>query len=189
VKAALETNGVEIVGIETFKTGDTDFSAQLTNIMKLEIDALFISGLSPEITEVITQGRAIGIPDTIHFIVPDLSISEVQKAGAAAESAITFIGWDSRADTPGNQAFIQHYRAKYGMAPDAWAAQSYATLYILANAIKNAGSTDAAAIRDALAQTMNFPTVLGNFSFDPNGEAMYDATVLMVKDGELQLFE
>ena len=52
-----------------------------------------------------------------------------------------------------------------------------------------AGSADAAAIRDALAQTMDFPTILGNFSFDPNGEAVYDPIVLMVKGGELQLFE
>ena len=157
--------------------------------MKLEIDALFISGLAVEITEVIIQGRALGIPDTVHFIVPDLSINEVQKAGGAAEGAITFIGWDGMSNTPGNQKFVQNYQAKYGMEPDAWAAQSYATLYILANAIANAQSTDPAAIRDALAQTMDFPTILGNFSFDPNGEAMYDPIVLSVKDGELQPFE
>ena len=46
-----------------------------------------------------------------------------------------------------------------------------------------------AAIRDALAQTMDFPTILGNFSFDPDGEAVYDPIVFIVKDGELQLFE
>ena len=189
VKAALEANGVETVGIETFQTGDTDFSAQLTNIMGLEIDALFISGLAAEITGVIAQGRELGIPDTVHFIVPDLSISEVQAAGAAAEGAITFIGWDGMSNTPGNQAFVQHYQAKYGMAPDAWAAQSYATLYILAEAMKNARSTESAAIRDALAQTMNLPTILGDFSFDPNGEAVYDPIVLIVKDGTLQSFE
>ena len=189
VKAALETNGVEAVGIETFGTGDTDFSAQLTNIMELEIDALFISGLAAEITEVIIQGRALGIPDTVQFIVPDLSINEVQNAGGAAEGAITFIGWDGMSNTPGNQNFVQNYQAKYGIEPDAWAAQSYATLHILAAAMAKAQSTDSAAIRDALAQTMDFPTILGNFSFDPNGEAVYDPIVLMVKDGELQLFE
>ena len=189
VKAALETNGVEIVDIETFGTGDTDFSAQLTNIMELEIDALFVSGLAVEITEVVIQGRALGIPDTVHFIVPELDINEIQNAGDAAEGVITFLGWNGMSNTPGNQAFIQNYQAKYGMEPDTWAAQSYATLYILANAIANAQSTDPAAIRDALAQTMDFPTILGNFSFDPNGEAMYDPSVFIVTDGQLQPFE
>jgi ABC-type branched-subunit amino acid transport system substrate-binding protein len=50
-------------------------------------------------------------------------------------------------------------------------------------------ANDSTAIRDALAQTMDFPTILGNFSFDPNGEAMYDPIVLIVKDGALQAFE
>ena len=63
-------------------------------------------------------------------------------AGAAEEGAITFGGWFDMADTPGNQAFIQSYQAKYGIEPERWAAEAYATLYILANAIKNAQSTD-----------------------------------------------
>lgn len=92
-------------------------------------------------------------------------------------------------DTPGNQTFIQNYRAKYGHEPELWAAQSYTTLYILYEAIKNAQSADAAAIRNALAQTMDFSTILGSFSFDPDGEAVYDPIVLIAKDTELQIFE
>ena len=86
----------------------------------------------------------------------------------AAEGAIAFSGWAPLSNVPGNQAFVENYRAKYGIDKvEPWAAQSYATLYILANAIKNAQSVDSAAIRDALAQTMDFPTILGNFSLTP----------------------
>ncbi|MCE2502485.1 MAG: ABC transporter substrate-binding protein [Chlorobi bacterium] len=186
---ALKENGVEILTVETFQTGDTDFSEQLTKIMDMEPDALFISALGPEVRQILIQGREIGIPESVHFIVPELSRDEVQKAGDAAEGAISFSGWSSMSDTPGNQAFIQNYRAKYGIEAELWAAQSYATLYILADAIGKAQSTESTAIRDALAQTMDFPTILGDFSFDSNGEAMYDPVVLIVKDGELQLFE
>ena len=186
---ALVASGVEILTAETFQTGDTDFSTQLTNIMGMEPDALFVSALSLEMVQIIVQAREIGIPASVRFIVPDLTRDEVQKAGAAAEGAITFTNWASTSDTPGNQAFVQNYRAKHGIEPEPWAAQSYATLYILANAIANAQSADAAAIRDALAQTMDFPTILGDFSFDPNGEAMYDPIVLVAKDGELQTLE
>ena len=189
IAKALEAGGVEILTQETFQTGDTDFSTQLTNIMDMAPDALFIAALSQEMTEIIIQGRAVGIPDAVHFIVPDLTRDEVQKVGAAAEGAIAFRNWSRTSNIPGNQAFVQNYRAKYGIEPELWAAQSYATLYILANAIAHAQSTDSAAIRDALAQTMDFPTILGDFSFDPNGEAMYDPIVLMVKDGEFQAFE
>ena len=189
IAKALAAGSVEILTAETFQTGDTDFSTQLTSIMDMAPDALFISALAPEMVQIIVQAREIGIPNSVHLIAPDLTRDEVQKAGAAADGAITFTNWSSTSDAPGNQAFVQNYRAKYGIEPEPWAAQSYATLYILANAIANAQSADAAAIRDALAQTMDFPTILGNFSFDPNGEAMYDPIVLVAKDGELHALE
>ena len=187
--SALEANGVDVLTVETFQTGDTDFSTQLTNIMAMEPDALFISALAQEMTEIIVQGRDVGIPDSVHFIVPDLTRDDVQKAGDAAEGVLTFTSWSNMSGAPGNQTFVENYRAAYGIEPQPWAAQSYATLYILAEAIANAQSTDSTAIRDALAQIKDFPTILGNFSFDPNGEALYNAVVLIAKDGELQVFE
>ena len=189
IQKALLANGVEILTVETFETGDTDFSEQLAVIWEMDPDVLFISALAEEIIEIIIDGRAMGIPDSVEFIVPELSQDEVEKSGAAAEGVITFLSWSALSDTPGNQDFVVNYRLKYGIEPEPWAAQSYATLHILANAIATAGSTDATAIRDALAATKDFPTVLGNFSFDPNGEAMYDPVVLIVIDSELRIFE
>ena len=189
IEKALAANEVEILTTETFATGDTDFSTQLTNIMAMEPDALFISALALEMPQIMAQAREIGIPNTVHFILSELTSKEIQEAGAAAEGAITFLPWSNLSNTPGNQAFVEKYQTKYGIEPEPWAAQSYATLYILANAIKNAQSIDSLGIRDALAQTMGFPTILGNFSFDPNGEAMYTPVILTVKDGQLQTFE
>ena len=189
LSAALADLGVEVVGIHTFQTGDTDFSTQLTAIMGSDAEALMISALAGEMVLIMSQGREIGIPASVRYILPDLTANEVTDLGDAAEGAITVTSWFSESDTPGNQAFVQNYQAKFGMEADPWAAQSYATLYILADAIAKAGSTDSTAIRDALAQTMNFDTVLGQFSFDANGEANYDPIVLTVKDGQLTLFE
>ncbi len=187
---ALEAGSVEILTQETFQTGDTDFKTQLTSIMDMTPDAVFVASLSGEMVQIIAQAREVGI--SVPLIVPDLTIKEIQAAGDAAEGAITISGWSAGSDSPESQAFVQSYQAKYGSEPLPWAAQAYATLHILANAIMNAGSTDAAAIRDALAQTMDFDTILGKFSFDANGEAMYDRVrervVHIVKDGQLQPF-
>ena len=161
LKKALEANGVEILTMETFQTGDTDFSRQLTNIIAAKPDALFISALSQEIAQIIAHTSKVGVPDSIDIIAPDLTINEVRLAGDAAEGVIGFIGWSDISDASGNQAFVRNYQAKYGVQPEPWAAQSYATLYVLANAIKIAQSTDSATIRDALAQTTDFPTILG----------------------------
>ena len=133
------------------------------------------------------DGHQLGID--VPFIVSSLTDVEAQAAGAAAEGAVTFIGWLSTDDTPGNQAFVENYTATYGIVPNIFASSAYAALYILAEAIANADSTDPIAIRNALANIKDLDTVLGEFSFDANGDAIYEPRVLIVKDGALQRYE
>ena len=189
VREALTTNSVEILTTETYQTGETDFSAQLTRIKESNPDAIFISALAPEMIKIMIQTRQLGIPTDVPLIVPDLTGDEVAAAGDAAAGAITFTSWTSTVDTPGNQAFVQNYRAKYGAEANPWAAQSYAAFYILAEAITNVQSTDPTAIRDALANTKNFDTILGKFSFNPVGDAVYNLMVLTVQNGNFEIFE
>ena len=186
VQEVLTAKGIEVVATETFQSGETDFSEQLMRIQALDPDVIFVSSLPPEKPGILTQAHQLGI--TAPFIVRTLTGGDVQAAGAAAEGAMTFIGWGTVVDTPGNQAFVENYNAKFGMEPNNYAARSYATLHILAEAIANAQSTDAASIRDALANIKDLDTILGQFSFNTDRDAVYDAKVLIVKDGELVLF-
>ena len=187
LKEVFTAKGVEVLTTEVFQGGDTDFSTQLTQIQASNPDAVFVSALSPEKPGILIQARELGI--SVPIIVSSLTSAEVVPAGAAAEGAITFIGWLPTDDTPGNQAFVENYTAAYGMEPNAFASASYVSVYILAEAIKNAQSTDSAAIRDALADTRDFDTILGKFSFNADGDAVYEPRILIVKDGILQPFE
>lgn len=186
---ALAEHGVEVLTTQTIQTGDTDFSVQLTLIKETNPDAIFCTALPKEIPLILTQSRDLGIPGSVPFIIPQLSQALVQGAGPAAEGTISLIAWSSIKPTPSNGTFVQNYRAAYGTEPNAWAAQSYAALHILAAAIADAQSTDSTAIRDALADTMNFDTILGQFSFDAVGDAVYDPQVLIFKNGEFKAFE
>ena len=189
VREALAATGVEVLITETFQGGDTDFTAQLARIRDASPDVIFISALSPEKPGILMQGRQLGIPDSVPFIIRTLTIADVQAAADAAEGAITFVGWASTADTPGNQAFVQNHSAKYGVEPGNYTARSYAALHILAEAIADAQSTDATAIRDALANITDFDTIFGKFSFDAVGDAVYNPKVLIVENGQLETFE
>jgi branched-chain amino acid transport system substrate-binding protein len=112
-----------------------------------------------------------------------------QLAGPAAEGAITGGAWFISNDTPGNAAFVKAYRDKYNSDPDQFAAQAYAGTYLLATAIKNAGSADSTAIRDALAKLQNIDTVLGKFSFSDGREPQHTPVVQIVKGGKFDLFK
>ena len=182
--------GVTIVATETYASSEEieepDFSTQLNRIVALNPDAVFIAAQQPELTGVQVQGRQLGISPEVPYITS--LISDVQLAGDAAEGAISFAGWIATADAPGNRAFVEKYRATYNSEPNAWSAQSYAAVYMVAEAISKAQSTDPSAIRDALADIKDFDTVLGKFSFDDVGDAVYDPIVLIVKDGQFEVF-
>ena len=198
--SALDELGVEKLTTRTFQTGDTDFTEQLNAIIASNPEVLFISGLSAEMVGVMIQGRELGLPPSVPYIVPELGAYDVQSAGDAAEGTITFTTWISTSDAPLNQMFVENYRNTYGVEPDAWAAQSHAALYILYAAISKAQydagmeapspvlSTSAQDIRDTLATVENLDTVLGKFSFDANGDAVYDPIVLIVRDGSFEMF-
>jgi branched-chain amino acid transport system substrate-binding protein len=59
----------------------------------------------------------------------------------------------------------------------------------MANAIKNAGSVDRAAIRDALGKIKGLDTTLGAFSFDENRDPICQSVPLTVKAGKYVLFQ
>ena len=189
-RKALVDRGVEVLEPEIYQKGDADFSDQLNRIMASNADALFISALGDRIPLIMKQAR--DLMPSVHIIVPELTNIEVEGAGEAAEGVVTAIGWRVT-DDPRNQAFVQSYTEAYGEAPVAWAAQSYATLHILAAAIAEAYATthsiDATAIRDALANTMDVPTILGNFSFNADGDAVYPPNLLVVENGDFVVFE
>ena len=187
VREALAAKGIEVLTTQTFQGGDTDFSKQLTEIKALNPDIIFFSSLPPEKSGMLLQADELGI--TAPFVLRTLTISDVEAAGEAAEGAMTFIGWSDTINTPANQVFLENYRATYNSEPNNYVARAYATLHILEAAITQAQSTDSTAIRDALAGIRDLDTVFGKFSFDANGEAIYDAKILVVKDGKLVPFE
>ena len=158
---AFAARGIQVLVTETIALADADYTEQLTRIRDLNPDAVIVSAHPLNLPRVLVQGREVGIPDEVPFIAPLLTVTEVQAAGPAAEGAITFTAWTSTANTPGNRVFVRDYRAKYDGEPNVFSALAYTSVHLLANAISKAESTDSHAIREALASTTDFDTVLG----------------------------
>ena len=97
-----------------------------------------------------------------------------------------FTSWLITDNTPQNRVFVEQYRKVYGTDPTGFVVYPYVATNILAQAMNNAHSTDAGAIKDALLAIKDIETVIGAFSFDENGSGVYDPTVSIVQDGILQ---
>ena len=162
-----------------------DLTDQLTKIKDADPDAIFVSALPPAQIGTMVQARRLGIAD-IPFVVTHLAIDVVRAANTtepgSAEGSITSTSWVAAVDIPENRKFLRNYQEKYGSEPGSFATLSYVSVYILAEAISNAPSTDPGAIRDAMAD-IRLNTPLGEFYFDRNGDAVYEPIVARVRDG------
>jgi len=192
MKAAVEKQGLDIATIETFGTKDTDFSAQLTKIKGLNVEAIGISALAEAGAGVVLQARQLGIPPSVVIFGGNgfNSPKVAEIAGKAAEGLMVGTPWFIGKKDPLNQQFVASYKQKFGDEPDQFAAQAYDSLFILAEAIERAGSTENTKLRDALLKT-DHKGVLGPFRFTPHRDpaATEGVVVLAVKNGKFDVLE
>jgi len=188
MKAAAEEKGLEILTIETFQKGQSDYNAQLTKIKGLNPDLILASALYNEGAVIMDQARKMGID--VPFVGGNgfNSPEVIEIAGDAADGLIVATPWYAEKDDPKVQEFVSKFEEKYGKKPDQFAAQAYDALYIYAEALKNAGSNDRDAFRDALAE-VKISGILGDFAFDEEGDVIMDPTVLVIEDGAFKVFE
>ncbi|MWD25940.1 ABC transporter substrate-binding protein [Aquicoccus sp. SCR17] len=193
---ALTENGVEILGVETIRTGDVDFSAQLTKIKSLDPDAIVISSQGEESVGLMTQARELGI-DAVFLGGNAFNSSGVLKdAGEAMENAMSATPWFASQENEANLEFVKRYREMFDADPDWLAAQTYDAVMIVKQAVDAAGITpdDGVAdartkLRDALAAIETYDGVLGKIEFTDNGDPVVPGAVLQVKNGKHELVE
>ena len=188
---ALQDNGIEIASTQTYAKGDTNFAAQLTAIRGSNPDAVIVSALANEGTQIVVQARQLGLTKPIIGGNGLNSPAIIKNAGQASEGVIVGAAWNSANDAPENKRFIESYKAKFANAePDQFAAQAYAGIYILAEALRIAGpNADRATLRDAMTRVKNVPTVLGPFSFKENRDGDHPPVVQIVKDGKFDILK
>ena len=96
---------------------------------------------------------------------------------------------DATGGTDGIKKFIAAYKTEYGNDPEnAFAALGYDTVYLLADAVKRAGSTDSAAVKTAIEATKDFKGITGAITFAAGSHVpQKGVTVIAVKGGKLTL--
>ena len=186
-KERWEANGGEVLLEDTYQSGDTDFSAQIARLKELDPqpDVLFVAAIPNEAGITTRQIREAGLLQPIlsgdGFDTP--LIAEVAGDMANDVYYSTHAALDN--PDPKVQDFVSAYETEYGRPPEnAFAALGYDMMGMLASAITAAGSTDPAAIRDALAATQGYEGVTGTITY-PEGKRspVKTVTIMQVQDG------
>lgn len=199
--AVAEEYGIEVVADETYGPSDSDMTAQLTNIRNTEgVDAVlnFDFGQGPAIVTKNYAALDIQLPFyQSHGVASDAFLD---LAGSAAEGlrlpASPLLVPDSLPDDdpqkPVVQAYKEAYEARWDSKVSTFGAYAYDGLMLAVQAIETAGSTDKAAVRDALEDILGYVGVTGIYNLGPddhNGLTPESFRILEVKDGDWMLVE
>ena len=176
----------EVVGTESYVSGDTDFNSILNNIASKNPDVIFIAGYYTEGGSIVKQAREMGIESAI--LAPDGFGAEefVELAGAENVNNFYYTAHYTTGEgaTDKTTAFVEAFEAEYGSTPNMFDALGYDAAYLVADAAGRAGEDDRQAITDALAETTDFEGVTGTFSFDENHNPVKTAYIIEMENGE-----
>ena len=155
LEKALAAKGMKAVAVEKFNVKDVDMTAQLLKAKEAGAQAILTYAIGPELAQVANGMKKLG------WKVPmigswTLSMGNfIDNAGAESEGARMPQTFIQEPNTPKRTAFIAAYLKTHnppqGRIPSpVSAAQGYDSLYLLAAAIKQAGTTDGPKVREAL---------------------------------------
>ncbi len=184
-----------IVSEEQFQTNQTDFKAILTNVKAANPDVIFAPSSIATAPLIITQARELGITSPIMAGDTWENSTIIDNAGNYAEGIVlsTFFD-DADPATKEAETFISGFKAylkenNQSEIIPAVSALGYDAYLVALEAIKQAGSTDSTAIRDALVN-VKIDGVTGSISFDENGDAKKDmAFIKTVESGAFKFLK
>jgi branched-chain amino acid transport system substrate-binding protein len=193
--------GIEVVADETYGPKDTDMTTQLTKIKNTEgVEAVlnFDFGQGPAI---VTKNYAqLGIKLPLYQSHGVASKSYLELAGGAAEGvrlpAAALLVAESLPDADPQKPVVVNYKTTYeestGSDVSTFGGHAYDGLMIAVEAIKRAGSTDKAKVRDAIEQTQGFMGTAGVVNMSADDHLGLDLTafrMLEVRNGNWALAE
>jgi branched-chain amino acid transport system substrate-binding protein len=160
------------------KLGERDFSAHITAMLNAKPDAVFSSIWGGDLIAFIKQANAYGFFQKVRFIstgAGDLDIMEPLGAEMPDGIMATFLyAFDYLpVKQEQNEKFIAAFKERTGELPKSGDIIGYVSTYIMAEAIKKAGSTDSMAIGNAL-RGSKYETLLGDITVrDFDGQATF----------------
>ena len=181
--------GGSIINSEGYNRGETDFRGMLTKIASNKPDAIYLPGYATEVTQILKQAQELGIKIQFLGVNSLYDPKLIEIAGNAAEGAVfTYPTFDPKSHDSIITSFVDKYKKKYGVEPDAFAAQGYDALRILSEAIltlfSGNSSLNGEQIRQALLSLEEFEGVGGTIHFDNRGEVEKPLRLLTIKDGK-----
>jgi len=179
--------GLEVVSTDIHPQNAPDFTSILTRLQQRRPDAIATFQLGGDSLNFLRQAMQVGvrIPFTGRIELGGRNMPIIEAGGL--EKSISAWQYSALADSPQNKAFAAKIKALHNAEPylQTWA--GYDCIRVLAQAIKDAGSTDGTKIKDAI-KAMSFTNVMGKtVKFDDYNQAGHWVALHTVLNKKVEL--
>jgi branched-chain amino acid transport system substrate-binding protein len=165
----LDARDARVIYQTFYVLGKVDFRETVDVLKEAGADVILILGLEAESAQFIKAARSLGLKTPIVGSFSDTPAMHA-IAGPALEGAMFYEIYDVNSPTPENRAFVSAFRRRFGKDPQAYAAQGYDALRILAHAVETTGSTDPLDLAYSIRYMDRWEGANGPYKFDSTGE-------------------
>jgi branched-chain amino acid transport system substrate-binding protein len=194
-----KAHGIEIVADESYGAGDTDMTAQLSKIKGTPgVQAVLNCGFGQGPAIVTKNYKQLGIAAPLYQSHGVASKGYIQLAGDAAEGvrlpAAALLVAEALPDSDPQKKVVlgykRDYESRYKSDVSTFGGHAYDGLMIAVEALKKAGGTDKAKVRDAIESVRGFMGTAGAFNYSPTDHVGLDVAgfrMLEIRKGDWTL--
>lgn len=184
IQESLAGYNVEILGSAAFNAGDTDFTAQIMTAEQSEPEAvIFFSANSADAAVIARQVKELGCEFVMQGSMQFGSGVTKGLAGDAMNGIFAIQAYNKDSSELAN-AFNAQYEALYNEPADHFNGWVRDGIYVICDAMERAGTTEYAAVCDAIRETQDLPGVCGTLTCDERNELQHNVNIVYIENGE-----
>lgn len=188
VERTFKERGLDLVLIEGYAPEQRDFTALAKRLGEVNADMVFGASYLDDSIALVRDLKQQGVkPKMLGFTIGPGLREFADQLGPDAEGILGVVQWLRTSREPGAQDFAYRFAQRYGYHPGVYAVIGYSAGEILEAAIRLAGTTEHAAVREQL-RTMYFQALIGSYNVDDTGRQIGRRNyVLQWQDNERRL--
>lgn len=157
--------GIAKPQVRMYAPGTAEFSSLIEAARAARAEAWIAFGEAREAVEMVRAFKALDYAPKLFYASATPEREFVELLGQYAEYGLGAVEYDRALRTPGNEAFVKAFSARWTEPPGSAAAHGYAAGTVLAAALASAGSLETEKVRAALVK-LEIDTVLGTYQVD-----------------------
>jgi branched-chain amino acid transport system substrate-binding protein len=180
--------GYEVIGVQAYDQGTTDFRPILNKFRSAEPDILLTSSYADDGIAIARQIKEVGLNPSVVAIDTASSVSSfIKQVGKASENIVSAVSWSPDVKYAGAHELYKNLKAAINGEPSFYEAEGYLTLTIAADALRRAKSVNREEVREALQKT-DLKTPVTNVKFENydgfQGQNPIKSLIIQIQDGE-----